>query len=179
MPINIMSSTFLEIIVALLMPYFADAARDADDARREIIAALAAYATRTHAEMLRAAQIIAFSMTTLETLKEARTADMSMAMRLRHRSCANGLNRATLQAEKSLDRSLASEAPAPAPPISEPVSNSHASEGIRPKMANLGNHPAAQPPTSAERNKRLWAGAMIDTLQQMGVPTQPPSHQAT
>ena len=44
-----------------------------------------AYETRTRAEMLQAAHIIAFGMTTLDVLAEAKTAEMSQSMRLRYR----------------------------------------------------------------------------------------------
>ena len=97
---------FLETIIAFLLPYFAGAAADIDDARSEILDTLACYATRTRAEMLQAAQIIAFGMTTLDVLAEARVAEMSPSMRIRYRGCANGLNRSTLQTEKALDLRL-------------------------------------------------------------------------
>ena len=85
------------------------AAADIHEARSEIIDTLASYATRTRAEMLQAAHIIALGMTTLDVLAEAKTAEMSPSMRLRYRSCANSLNRATLQTEKALDLRLGDE----------------------------------------------------------------------
>jgi hypothetical protein len=98
------SSAFLESIIAFLLPYVITAAKDARDARTEIIETLEAYATRTRAEMLQAAHIIALGMTTLDVLAEAKTADMSPSMRLRYRGCANGLNRSTLRTEKAPKR---------------------------------------------------------------------------
>jgi hypothetical protein len=108
-------NSFLETIIAFLMPYFLPASRDKNEARSEIIDTLAAYETRTRAEMLQAAHIIAFGMTTLDVLAEAKTAEMSQSMRLRYRSCANSLNRSTLQTEKALDQRLGDQIPA-APP---------------------------------------------------------------
>ncbi len=114
------SGAYLETIIAFLLPYFAAAAANIHDARSEIIDTLAAYETRTRAEMMQAAHIIALGMTTLDVLAEAKTAEMSQSMRLRYRSCANGLNRATLQTEKALDQRLGDEIPAPVP-VTEPA----------------------------------------------------------
>ena len=96
-------NSFLETIIAFLLPYFSAASKDKHEARSEIIDTLASYETRTRAEMLQAAHIIAFGMTTLDVLAEAKTAEMSQSMRLRYRGCANNLNRSTLQTEKALD----------------------------------------------------------------------------
>ncbi len=109
-------NSFLETIIAFLLPYFIAASRDKQEARSEILDTLAAYETRTRAEMLQAAHIIAFGMTTLDVLAEAKTAEMSQSMRLRYRSCANSLNRSTLQTEKALDQRLGDQIPAAAPP---------------------------------------------------------------
>jgi hypothetical protein len=121
--VSIRTSAFLETIIAFLMPYFTGAAVDLHDALNEIIDTLASYGTRTRAEVLQAAQIIAFGMTTLDVLAEAKTAEMSQSMRIRHRGCANGLNRSTIQMEKSLDKSLACDLPTPAEPAPEPIND--------------------------------------------------------
>src|SRR3984957_13869494 len=116
-------AAFLETIIACLMPYFAGEATT-QEARSEIIDTLASYATRTRAEMLQAAQIIALGMTTLDVLAEAKTAEMSQSMRIRYRGCANGLNRSTLNTEKALDRRLDCELPAATPePVPEPMND--------------------------------------------------------
>jgi hypothetical protein len=169
------SSAYLETIIAFLLPYFSAAAADIMDARSEIIDTLASYATRTRAEMLQAAHIIALGMTTLDVLAEAKTAEMSVSMRLRHRSCANSLNRSTLQTEKALDLRLGDEVLPAAAPMPEPVSDmpeAELSAAIQQAIdahRNNGAHPA----THEERNKQLWAGAMIDALNQLGVAVQP------
>jgi hypothetical protein len=174
---------FLETVSAFLLPYFADAAADMHEARNEILDTLASYATRTRAEMLQAAQIIAFGMTTLDVLAEARTAELSPSTRIRYRSCANGLNRSTLQTEKALDLRLGGDVPIAADPMLEPVNDLREAEvetAIEQAQAKIDAcRDRAQPANGAhlrtqeERNKRLWAGAMIDTLKQMGIPVQP------
>src|ERR1700684_570087 len=100
-------NSFLETIIAFLLPYFIAASRDKQEARSEILDTLAAYETRTRAEMLQAAHIIAFGLTALDVLAEAKTAEMSQSMRLRYRSCAKGFKRTTLRTEKGLDERLA------------------------------------------------------------------------
>jgi hypothetical protein len=120
---SLQPSAFLESIIAFLMPYFSAFAADADAARNEIIETLASYATRTRAEMLHAAQIAAFGMSTLDTLAEAKAADMSLSMRLRYRGCANGLDRSCKHHETALDRRLACDPPMAAESAPEPVND--------------------------------------------------------
>ena len=180
-------NSFLETIIAFLMPYFIAASRDKHEARSEILDTLAAYETRTRAEMLQAAHIIAFGMTTLDVLAEAKTAEMSQSMRLRYRSCANSLNRSTLQTEKALDQRLGDETPR-RPRRNGGADRRHAGSrdnGRHPAGQGEDQHPApARPPRHrpASRNKRpadqtwnphLWASAMINSLQQPAAPVQP------
>jgi hypothetical protein len=179
-------SAFLDTVIAFLLPYFAAAAQDASDARDEVIETLISYAARSRSELLHAAHIIAFSMTSLQTLAEASTIEMPMPMRLRHRSCANGLNRTMLQSEKSLGRSLAREVPvATGEPLPDPVDDEWDTQihaAIKPVPSTPATHPdrltsapSAGPndlPPREARNKQLWAGAMMETLRQMGLPVE-------
>ena len=177
-------AAFLETIIAFLMPYFAGEVITTHEARSEIIDTLASYATRTRAEMLQAAQIIALGMTTLDVLAEAKTAEMSPSMRIRYRGCANGLNRSTLQTEKALDLRLAGDVPMTPGPMPDPMVDLREADvkaAIEQAQAKIdtyrnGAHSAAtsaNPATLDERSKRLWTDAMMDTLKQMGVPIQP------
>jgi hypothetical protein len=175
--VSLKPSVFLETIIAFLMPYFLNSAADIAEARNEIIDTLASYGTRTRAEFLQAAQIIALSMTTLDVLHEAKTVEMSMSMRIRFRGCANGLNRSTVQMQKSLDKNLACDGPmAPEPAKDLPDAEvqgavEHARAAIE---TNRDRLPAtgARPATLEEHNKQVWASAMMDTLKQMGFPVQ-------
>jgi hypothetical protein len=188
-------SLFLESLIAFLVPYFTLTSVDRAAARIEIIETLASYATRTRAEMLQAAQIIALGMTTLDVLAEARTSEMSQSMRVRSRACANSLNRSTLSTEKALDRRLAYDLPATPEPMPERVndiSHPEAEGDIEQTRSAIGAsrdcfsyaHPrsvANKMPTAApglltpeERNERRWAGAMVDTLRRMGMPDESP-----
>jgi hypothetical protein len=179
--------SFLETIIAFLLPYFAQHARDEHEARSEIIDTLAAYETRTRAEMLQAAHIIALGMTTLDVLAEAKTAEMSQSMRLRYRSCANGLNRSTLQTEKALDQRLGDEILAAPAAMAEPIDDMGQAEimaAIQQYKAKIdsqlprahpatGPHPVTNDPRNPAWDPDLWASAMLDSLQQPGAPVQP------
>src|ERR1700677_1231110 len=144
-------NSFLETIIAFLLPYFSAASMDKQEARSEILDTLACYETRTRAEMLMAAHIIALGMTTLDVLAEAKTTEMSQSMRLRYRSCANSLNRSTLRTEKALDLRLCDELPATADPMPEPVNDLQDSElkaAIEQAQAKIDTHRnRAHPPT--------------------------------
>ena len=143
-------NSFLETIIAFLLPYFSAAARDKHEARSEIVDTLASYETRTRAEMLQAAHIIAFGMTTLDVLAEAKTAEMSQSMRLRYRSCANSLNRSTLQTEKALDQRLGDEIPAAAPAeMPEPIDDMRQAEimAVIQQAQGEDRQPSAPAPT--------------------------------
>jgi hypothetical protein len=180
-------NSFLETIIAFLMPYFIAASRDKHEARSEIVDTLTSYETRTRAEMLQAAHIIALGMTTLDVLAEAKIAEMSQSMRLRYRGCANSLNRSTLQTEKALDQRLARELPADPAATPEPIDDMREAEimaAIQQHKANIntqrphahpatGPHPATNDPRDPAWDPQLWASAMIDSLQQPGAPAQP------
>jgi hypothetical protein len=180
-------NSFLETLIAFLMPYFIGASRDKHEARSEILDTLAAYETRTRAEMLQAAHIIAFGMTTLDVLAEAKTAEMSQSMRLRYRGCANNLNRSTLQTEKALDQRLGDEIPAAPAEMPEPIDDMRQAEimaAILQHKANVntqrprttpakGPHVATNDPRDQAWDPQLWASAMIESLQHPGAPVQP------
>jgi hypothetical protein len=181
----------LESIIAFLLPYFGILGLDDAEARIEIIETLASYATRTRAEMLQAAQIIALGMTTLDVLSEAKSTEMSQAMRIRYRGCANGLSRTVLNTEKALDQRLANDLPAAPEPMPELANDlqdaafpvAHAGAAIdthrnhipahRGPVVNTPSSLASRSMTVQERNKRLWAGAMVDALKRIGLPNGP------
>jgi hypothetical protein len=176
-----MPSAFLEAIISFLMPYFIGTAVDISAARTEIIETLAAYATRTRTEMLQAAQIIAFAMSTLDTLAEAKAADLSPSLRIRFRGCANNLNRSASQHQTALDRSLACDL-SPTPEPADDVADAQLHDSIDNARAAIdtcrnrlvGAHAiAADSVTVRQRNDRLCAGAMMHTLNQMRLPNEP------
>jgi hypothetical protein len=94
--------------------------------------------------------------------------------RPRHRSSGNSLNRAALQTAKALDQSLAQ--PLPTVAAEQPVSVDYPPANEAPVDAG---HDTAGPLVLDERNKRIWAAAIIDSMRKLGLPVdlltrQPP-----
>jgi hypothetical protein len=179
-------SLFLESIIIFLLPCFITATTEAA-ARSEIIETLAAYATRTRAELLHAARIIAFGMSTLDTLAEAQAEDLSTSMRIRYRSCANGLNRSCKQHEDALTRRLSRDLPATTETHPEPVNDlpeADAQRAIKAAQTEIANHrkhlPAVRPATAPPANRgprqperNAHPGALVQALRQMGASLGP------
>jgi hypothetical protein len=165
-------SAFLETIILLLMPYFLESATTVAGARAEILRTLESYAARTRPNFLLAAQVIALGMTTLDTLHEARTLEMSVAMRLRYRGNASSLNRAMLQTDKSLQANLTDEIP---PEQTEPLqaANPIPAAELDADKPQPAAHSAAPYPTAATAESA--SAAVINALRAMGL-AAPLSH---
>jgi hypothetical protein len=132
-------SLFMQHIIRVLLPYFSLCTRDLDAAAADIVETLESYGVRTRAEFIKATQIIAISMVTLETLAESTSKDLSPSLRVRYRGCANSLTRSTITCEKALERRLAGDAPAK--PANEPAMDSQ-----EPAAANPATDRQEQPP---------------------------------
>lgn len=135
------SSSFLNRLIRFLMPFFLDTDGDVETAQQEILETLASYGARTRAELLSAAQIVAYSMSALEALNEAKGDDLSPAMRLRLRGCANGMNRASQQNETTLAKRIASETQAD--PVSSTASLADRDGVVVPAEPPTGGEPHA------------------------------------
>jgi hypothetical protein len=173
-------NAFLERLIRFLMPFFLTITPDLDAARAEILETLASYGAQTRAEMLNAVQVIAFGFSALDVLAEAKATEMSPAMRLRFRGCANNLNRACQQNEKTLAQRQASSQQDAAQTAAEPIEDipdtevqaalQQAKAQIATSRARLSSHRptiAPQPPGSTpqeDRNTRLWTKAMMDAV---------------
>jgi hypothetical protein len=127
---------FLLTMIAFLEPYFVGVGMDITVAQAEIVQTLASYGTRSRSEIINAAKIIAFDMSTLDTLREAATTEMSPSLRLRYRSCANGLNRSSQQNEKTLAVRLACDLHEIAEPVND-VSDATAQEAVQQAQATI------------------------------------------
>ncbi len=180
------TSAYLEQMIHFLMPYFLAAAADVDAARSEIIETLASYGARARSELLNAAQILAFGMSTLDTLAEAKATEMSPTMRLRFRGCANSLSRSGQQNDKSLATRLGCDQPEAVNLIHEladDVPDAQIQETIQQARATIDTRrnrlaaapavasPPSSPPSSSQKesNKRLWGAAMAQVLADMGM----------
>ena len=100
-------SLLLNRVIRYLLPFFLHLTPDAQTARQEVLATIAAYGARTRAELMIAAKIIAFNLSAMDVLCEAKVdADLSPLLRLRLRGCARNLDQAANANEKALDRRL-------------------------------------------------------------------------
>jgi hypothetical protein len=198
-PFPFLPSPFLQCLVRFLLPYFLGVCPDLDSARAEILETLASYGARNRAELLNASQIIAYGLSGLDVLHEAKSTEMSASLRLRYRGCANTLNRSGQKNEQALNRRLAQDVPGTPEPAVEPANDlldSVVEEAIQgaqaqidiyrkqlaamlrptPSHAHPNPPPQAIPTTEAELNKCLGDdGAMISALSQMGMRVQPAS----
>jgi hypothetical protein len=180
---------FLDRLMLWLMPYFLTVTSDRASASTEIFRTLRSYGARTRAELLSAAQIIAFGFSALDTLAEASTTEMSASMRLRYKGCANNLSRNGQKTEQILASRLACELGEATQPPAEPyddLPDPQFEQAMAQAEANIeayrkrapSAHPSvlpsrAQPASQQEANKRMWGQAMANVLAEMGMPVQP------
>jgi hypothetical protein len=185
------ASAFLERLLRVLIPYFADVTADLDAARAEALETLVSYGARTRAELLCAVQIIVFGFTALDTLVESSAPDLSPSMRLRLRGCANNLSRSGQKTEQTLAKRLACDAPSPTDPQADPIndlSEPQIEEILQYTQAEIEkcrNHRPANSPTQgpqprptnqAAQAKPSWGAVMMDSLAaELRMPIKPPS----
>jgi hypothetical protein len=144
-------SIFMQHIIRVLLPYFCLTTTDIDAAAADIIETLNSYGVRTRAEFIKATQIIALSMVTLETLAESTAQDLSPSLRVRYRGCANGLTRSTMQCEQALERRLADDSPGQ--PAHEPAARMpQPSPGTARPADTMQQPPVAAHPAAAMRD---------------------------
>jgi hypothetical protein len=160
------TNRFVEHLIRFLMPYFLDAAPSIEEARAEILETLESYGARTRQEFLLAAQIIAFGLSTLDILADAKCVEMSPSMRLRYRGCANSLNRASQQTEKALAKLLTCDLPGSTEPAPEPlndISEPDLREALRQAKATLDTtrNRLSNPAAKAQAQK---GNGMFDAL---------------
>src|SRR5690349_13355009 len=133
-------SIFMQHIIGVLLPYFRRCTRDLDAAAAEVFETLQSYGVRTRAEVIKATQVIALSMVSLETLAESISSDLPPPERLRYRGCANSLTRSAAQCEKALERHLADDSPGKS--AHEPANDRRAQAAAPAKPANDRPGPA-------------------------------------
>jgi hypothetical protein len=160
-------SPFLDRLVLFLMPYFVAVAPDHATARSEILSTLASYGARTRAELFTAAQVLAFVLSALDVLAEAKTVqEMTATTRLRYRGCANALNRICQQNEKALAKRLACDGPGEAP--ATPAEEADLQDMLQKAKADIGTYRSrlsgARPATgpNAARKPSAWMAAFAD-----------------
>jgi hypothetical protein len=185
-----MAGPFMERIVRFLMPFFVSITNDPDAVRVAIAEALASYNITNPADLLNAAQVIAFGFAALDTLGEAHASDLQDGMRLRYLGCANSLGRSVRLCEKALPKQRDPAAtpaaepkanpkakPAAAPvaaaqPVNaDPIAKARVfADQVRARVSTANLAPQADPQLSAEQapsafdqtHKLIWATALSE-----------------
>jgi hypothetical protein len=111
------AEVLINVIVTLLAPMFIAAANpDIGRARVAALETITSYQARSHASLIKVANIIAFGLATLGSLSLSMGDEMAIPLILRLRSNANALDRSTDRNErglKILQADAAAEAPGP------------------------------------------------------------------
>jgi hypothetical protein len=164
----------IERIVLFLVPFFVGVSDDSAAVRRAILDSLDEFGTTNHADLLIAAQVIAFGFAALDTLAEAHAGNHPEATRVRLRACANTLHRSVRMCEDALAKRPGTKVPKP-PSRNAGAQTGDAIEQARAFAASVrARLPAArQAPEPAGRD-RIWANALREVageLQDDPVPT--------
>jgi hypothetical protein len=102
------SDILIHLIVTLMVPMFLEAAGgELHFARMAALETVTSYRARTQADLIAIAQIVAFGFAALASLSVSLVDDVPLAMALRLRSIANGLNRSAEHNRRALARSQA------------------------------------------------------------------------
>ena len=163
------STDLLNLIVAFLTPMFLGAsAGDVRMARLAAIEMVCAYRAYSYVDLLTIVQLVAFSLTTLDSLSLSMGEDLSLSMILRLRGNANALHRSserhrcTLQAsqqdlaERQHDAAAPREVPphAPIPASAFQASEAPAETQVSPPKTPQASNPSAPPPAMTPQRLR-------------------------
>jgi hypothetical protein len=161
------TGTVLDHVLAFVVPFFlTGAGADPDSARRAVADLLESYGPATDQDLLLAAEIVAFSLPTLDNLGRS-VADpaMSITTRLRLRSNANALSRAAERNRQNLRRAKQGrtasatplELPAELPAIrsAEPSSVQRVRDAIVEAAPSLAATLTAAGPTLSRQQRRF------------------------
>jgi hypothetical protein len=162
-------SHLMDFIIAFLAPLLtAGSITDVHFARLAAREAIDAYKARGQNELVTIAQIVAFALAALDTLRLSMPAELSLAMKLKLRGNANALNRAARDNTQTLERTRRTSLPLQAS-LAEQAAIAgwevDAAFGdtpeIQPEVTQAAPASAPIAATSAQHQNQLhWAGAM-------------------
>jgi hypothetical protein len=150
------AETTLTYVLGYLLPFFLKGANgDAIMARSAALQLLDSYGATSAEDLVLAAQVIAFSFSTLDALQQAvADPEMSANTRLRHRGNANALHRAGEKCRKALAQTR-SDAPVQVPDTNMQVATQRAREFIKQAMPSLAAHLDSPQPISRQQRRYL------------------------
>jgi hypothetical protein len=165
-----------EIVLGRLVPLLTTGTgADITLARRAAEQAIEDHRSQTPGQLITASQVTAFALAALDTLRLSMANDLPLATTLKLRGAATGLNRAALDAGKSLERArrMADHAPNDWALNDWALNDwtltewgTGASDAPTPPDAPEAPEPPAPEPVPdtlpvAEQNRRHWANAMV------------------
>jgi hypothetical protein len=164
------SGILLSLIVAFLTRMFHSVtAGDIDLARLAAIETVNAYPTRSQADLIAVAQVIACGLASLGSLSRSMDDDISLSMALRLRGNAVSLSRSAEQHRRTLPTAAHKPPETAAPPATS----------TKPPIPPQARTQAATPPirtmTGQDKDK-MWAAAMIEVAEEFAasIPGLPP-----
>ena len=162
-------SHLMDFIIAFLAPLLtAGSVTDGHFARLAAQEAIDAYKARGQNELVTIAQIVAFALAALDTLRLSMPAELSLSMKLKLRGNANALNRAARDNTRTLEKTRRATLPWQASLAEQAAMAGWEAEAapsgrpeIQPEITQATPAPAPVAATSAQHQNQLhWAGAM-------------------
>ena len=163
--VSVITPAILDKFIGLLVPLFlAGVDGDMATARHAAARMLAAYDTKTEAELSLAAEIVCFSFGALEALSNAMNPDLTPNAVLRLRGSANALHHSAHQCQRTLDRLRKERSHQAAPetttsPLPEPLPTAETL-----KLSEYTQTPA-QPVLGLSRQQRRAAQRKAEKMQ--------------
>ena len=187
------SDVLMNLIVAFLAPMFLGAAGgDIGFARTAATQTVNAYRTRSHADLVAIAQVIAFGLAALGSLSLSMADDLSLSMILRLRGNANALDRSAERSRRALRESRPANAPPdtaepdPHPELDAPneaaltaavAAARQAAADVRTRIRTQAAPAPATKPAAKPNHQTTWAIAMADAAEKLtaGIDALPPA----
>jgi hypothetical protein len=188
-------SPLMAYLLAVLATLMAPALPDVHRARLAAREAIAAHQARGAHEQMTIAQIAAFAVAALDTLRLSMPDDVSLSMKLKLRGNANGLNRSAHDNTQILERGRRTAAPQQAnlaeqaaaagwdipetpPPPAEPSSRPNLASAMQAVAARLQASTATASPAQ-RKNNAVWADTLTNVADEIAQGKHKPAHAGT
>lgn len=150
-PADALTAIILNLLAPLLL---AGANNDPALARLAAQQAIEAYQAANRAQMISIAQVVAFALASLDTLRLSMDATLSPSMTLKHRGNANALSRSSQRAAETLAR----QRQEPSNPPADTPSQTETLAALETARAQVQAAATAEP--RPEQQRHAWAAAM-------------------
>ena len=159
------ASPLMTFILTALAAMMAPTLNDLALARLAAREAIDAYQARGQHELMTIGQIVAFAVTALDTLRLSMPDDLPLPMKLRLRGNANGLNRASRDCTRSLEKAQVSPTPKPEAKPPQPLPELDWAEAMQSMAATLQDATTASP--EERETDALWIEALNNISEEL------------